>query len=105
MLRRLVGRESGRGRKVGMNLEEIRNGVVHAEGPMSNDYTLCGVTTENELKSREEYTEDRFLQETETEPYFVRTEAKVDCETCAAIIRHCCKLGTRVIAKKGGEVE
>lgn len=82
-----------------MNLEEIRNGVVHADGPMSNDYTLCGITTENELKSRDEYTEQMFVEETETEPYFVKTEAKVDCEVCARIIRHCCELGTRVIKK------
>ena len=82
-----------------MNLEELRNGVVHADGPMSNDYTLCGITTENMLESRDEYTEEEFVKETETEPYIVRTKAKVDCETCAAIIRYCCKLGTRVIKK------
>lgn len=82
-----------------MNLEEIRNGIVHADGAMGNDYTLCGITTENMLKSRDEYTEEKFVKETETEPCIVRTKAKVDCETCAAIIRHCCELGTRVIKK------
>ena len=82
-----------------MNLEEIRNGVVHADGATGNDYTLCGITTEHELESRDEYTAEMFMEETEAEPYLVRTKEKVDCETCAAIIRHCCKLGTRVIKK------
>lgn len=82
-----------------MNLLELRNGIVHADGADGNDYTLCGVTAERVLKSIEEYTEDDFLRETETEPCMVYTDRKIDCESCATIIRHCCKLGVRAIAK------
>jgi hypothetical protein len=83
-----------------MNLEELRNGVVHADGPMSNDYTLCDITTENTLESRNEYTDLEISRESETEPYFAPTKAKIDCEVCARIIRYCCKLGTKSIKKE-----
>ena len=85
-----------------MNLLEISKGIVHADGPDGNDYTLCGVTAERARKSMDEYTADVFASETETEPCMVKTKDKIDCETCAAIIRYCCKLGIRSIKKKGG---
>ena len=86
-----------------MNLLEISKGIVHADGYGGDDHTLCGVTTEKTLESMEEYTAEVFARETETEPYLVKTKDKIDCETCAAIIRYCCKLGMKSIKKGGAE--
>lgn len=82
---------------------ELRNGLVHADGALDNDYTLCGVTTENALRVGEVYDPDI---ESEAEPYMLATSEKITCPTCAIIIRHCIRLGMRAIAKgaeKGGD--
>lgn len=82
-----------------MNLLEIRNGIVHADCADGNDYTLCGVTAERILNSVAEYTPETSMKETETEPCMVYTNKKIDCETCASIIRYCVNLGTRAIKR------
>ena len=80
------------------NLLEMRNGLVHADAADGNDYTLCGVSASNILNDGEEYSAEMFMEETETEPYMQYTGDKINCPTCAAIIRFCCKLGTRSIS-------
>ena len=82
-----------------MNLVEIGRGIVHADGCNGLDYTLCGVSAENMLNTPGEYGYEECLNETETEPYMMRTNAKISCEQCAAIIRYCCKLGVRALKK------
>jgi len=79
-----------------MNFLEIRQGIVHADEAMGNDYTLCGVTTERTLRGMDEYDPE---DETETEPMMLKTIKKVTCPKCAMIIRHCCKLGVQSIGK------
>lgn len=79
-----------------MNLLELRNGIVHADGADGTDYTLCGFTAENTVDSRAEYCPEA---ESETEPYMMPTRLKVTCPKCAMIIRYCVSLGTRAIGK------
>lgn len=79
-----------------MNLLELKNGLVHADGFDGIDYTLCGVTAENTIHSRAEYHPE---DETETEPFMMRTDRKITCPECAAIIRYCVSLGTRAIGR------
>lgn len=81
------------------NLLELRNRIVHADSADGIDYTLCGISASDILNDKEEYTADLSLNETETEPYLCRTSQKISCPKCAAIIRFCCKLGTRSIDK------
>ena len=83
-----------------MNYLELSKGIVHADGAI-DDHTLCGVTVENPISSADEVTEEMYANESELVPYMVPTSAKITCDQCAMIIRHCCKLGTRAI-KKGG---
>jgi hypothetical protein len=80
--------------------KELRNGFVHADGAGGNDYTLCGVTTENTLRGGEVYEPDI---ESETEPYMRETSERITCPTCAMIILHCIRLGRRAIAKRAAE--
>ena len=86
------------------NLMEMLTGIVHADGANGNDYTLCGLTAENTLESPADYTPELAEREGEAEPYLAKTARKIDCGACAAIIRHCCKLGRRSIGetKEGG---
>ena len=60
-----------------MNLLELRNGIVHAEGAGGMDYTLCGVTAENILEDIRKYPDKLHVPETETEPYMAYTDEKV----------------------------
>ena len=78
-----------------MNLLELKTGVVHADCPGGNDYTLCGITAENIISSRKDY--DPY-HETETEPAMLKTSRKITCPDCAGIIRYCVALGTKAIA-------
>lgn len=81
------------------NLLEVRNGFVHADGEGSNDYTLCGLTSEtacNEIPFDYDRDEDRFS----TEPLLVWTEKKITCPKCIATIKHCLKLGLKSIGKE-----
>lgn len=82
-----------------MNYVELSNGIVHAEGAI-DDHTLCGLTTENLLKSADEFTDEMRANEIEYLPYMAPTAEKITCDHCALIIRHCCKLGTKAINKK-----
>ena len=82
------------------NLLECRNGLVHANSAEGLDYTLCGVSASDLLKDGEEYTAEMSINETETEPYMKYTGHKINCPTCAAIIRFCCKLGLKSLSRK-----
>lgn len=88
-----------------MNLLEIREDIVHADGGNGDDHTLCGVTSERVLDDISEYTYDVAMRESELVPCMVYTERKIDCPTCATIIRHCCKLGLRSIKRRKMEGE
>lgn len=77
------------------NLEELRDGIIHADCADGNDYTLCGVSADN-IIPKEDYRLYR-NGETECEPYMAKTSRKITCPKCAAIIRHCIKLGLRSI--------
>lgn len=79
-----------------MNLLEIRNGLVHADAADGVDYTLCGASASIVIDSRKDYYPD---EETETDPYLLRTNRKITCPKCAAIIRYCVALGTRAIGR------
>lgn len=70
------------------NLLEIQNDIVHADGAI-DDHTLCGVTTEITIDRIEKYDPER---ETETEPTMLKTNRKINCETCLAIIKHCVEI-------------
>lgn len=87
-----------------MNILEIYRGVVHADGASGDDHTLCGVTSERVLNDISDYTYDVAMNENaELVPCMVYTTRKIDCPECAAIIRHCCKLGLRSIKRKKEE--
>ena len=69
-----------------------------------DDFTLCGVTTEtacNEIP----FDYDRDNDEFSFTPLMVYTAEKITCPICAAIIKHCCKLGLRSIGKEGDDYE
>lgn len=83
-----------------MNLLEINRGIVHADGHGGDDHTLCGVTAEKVLDDIADYDSDG--EDIEMAPCMKYTNRKIDCPECAAIIRHCCRIGTRAI-KKGVE--
>lgn len=82
-----------------MNYLELSKGVIHADGAI-DDHTLCGVTVENQLSSADEFTAEMYANESELAPYMAPTRAKITCDQCAMIIRHCCKLGTKAIQQK-----
>ena len=78
-----------------MNLEELRNGLVHADSGDGIDYTLCGITAENIVRRRD-YGAER---ETEAEPCMAWTRSKITCPRCAAIIRYSVGLGLKSIGE------
>lgn len=80
------------------NLLEVRCGTVHADGDGGDDYTLCGLTSENTFSTIPlNYDEDYDRQS--TEPILIRTNKKINCSKCASIIKYCCKLGVKSIGK------
>ena len=68
------------------NLLEVRENIVHADSADGMDYTLCGVTAENIINSMREYDA---ADESECEPAMLKTNKKINCPKCAAIIRYC----------------
>ena len=84
------------------NLLELRSGTVHADSGDGMDYTLCGLTAERCLENAGEYTDEVRAKESEIVPCMTYTDSKIDCETCARIIRYCCRLGLKSL-KRGAE--
>lgn len=79
-----------------VNLLEARHGIVHADGGDGDDHTLCGVDAQWVLESESEY--DPRKDTSEFCPVMIRTNKKINCARCAAIIRHCVKLGVKAIS-------
>lgn len=79
-----------------MNLLELKNGIVHADGPDGHDATLCGLTAEKIVASRKDWHPE---DETELVPALMRTNRKVTCWYCANTIRHCIALGAKAIGR------
>ena len=79
------------------NFYECAKDIVHAQGAGGQDYTLCGLTADTILDSKKDFDPDN---ESDVVVQMVETKDKVTCPDCATIIRHCCALGTKSIAKK-----
>lgn len=84
-----------------MNLLEISRGIVHADGQGGDDHTLCGVSAANILDDITAYEPNR--EDIELWPCMMYTNRKIDCPDCAAIIRHCCRLGLRSLKRQRTE--
>lgn len=85
-----------------MNLLEISRGIVHADGHSGDDHTLCGVTAANILDDITAYEPDK--EDIVMSPCMMYTNRKIDCPECAAIIRHCCRLGLRSLKRQRTEL-
>lgn len=81
-----------------MNLLELNNGIVHADSFDGMDYTLCGITAENLIDSKDEYFPED--ENVEIVPVMMKTARKITCSKCARIIRYCVKLGLKSIGKE-----
>lgn len=79
------------------NLLEISKGIVHADGCDGNDYTLCGLTAENILSSIKEYDPEN---ESEIVPSLLKSNKKINCASCMAIIRYCHKIPLSALSKE-----
>ena len=60
--------------------------VLHLDSPLGIDYTLCGLSLDDDPKT--------------TGPHEVVTASAVTCPDCIAVIKHC--RGVRIQPPKGG---
>ena len=79
------------------NLLEARQGIVHANSGDGDDHTLCGVDAQNIIEDESLYDSS---EDSDMCPTMIRTGEKINCIRCAAIIRHCVKLGVKSIASQ-----
>ena len=78
------------------NYYECARDIVHAPCAGGDDHTLCGVTADTILEDVSDFDPNR---ECDWVIQMVETEKRITCPVCAAIIRHCIKLGKKAIAR------